>query len=82
MEIPLIPNGNTISVTKKNVYNYIILLSDYKLNQMIERASMYFSNGMSQLVDIETLSMFSQVLVPNLRTNSKCSSAAKAAASQ
>jgi len=62
IEIPLISNGNNISVTKENVYNYIILLSNYKLNKIIEQASNYFSNGMSLLVDIETLSMFNQVL--------------------
>ena len=61
VEVPLIPNGSNIAVTKENLYKYIILLAHYKLNKIIEKPCEYFRAGISHLVDPELLSMFNQV---------------------
>ncbi len=60
VEVPLIPNGDKIPVTKENIYKYIFLLSNYKLNTVIERQADYFRSGISNLVPLELLSMFNQ----------------------
>ncbi len=63
VEVPLIPNGSHTAVTKDNLYKYIILLANYKLNKIIDKPCEYFRAGLCHLVDPELLAMFNQVLL-------------------
>ena len=49
--IPLLPNGEQIPVTKENRLQYIYLVSHYRLNRQIKKQSDAFFEGLSDMVD-------------------------------
>lgn len=65
IEVPLIKNGQNTPVTKENLYQYLILLANYKLNMEIEKQSDHFRAGLLHLIPSDLLSMFNQVILIN-----------------
>lgn len=65
--IELKPNGRNILVSKSNLYEYIKLLSEFRLNRQIRDQSQAFLVGLSSVIDLQWLRMFSsqelQVLI-------------------
>ena len=49
--IPLVPNGDQIPVTKENRLQYIHLVSHFKLTRQIKLQSEAFFEGLSQMID-------------------------------
>lgn len=49
--IPLIPNGDQIPVTRENRLQYIYLVSHYRLTKQIKKQSDAFFDGLSQMID-------------------------------
>ncbi|KAG4305045.1 hypothetical protein PORY_001720 [Pneumocystis oryctolagi] len=64
--VELIPGGSDISVTKKNRLQYIYTMADYRLNKVIFKQSSAFLKGLSEIIDIKWLSMFSCQELQNL----------------
>ena len=58
--ISLIPNGQSVPVTKENRMQYIYMVANYKLNLMIARPCKHFFRGLSDLIRPEWLRMFSE----------------------
>ncbi|KAJ3552359.1 hypothetical protein NM688_g4189 [Phlebia brevispora] len=58
--IPLIPNGDQIPVTRENRLQYIYLVSHYRLTKQIKKQSDAFFDGLSQMIDPKWLRMFNQ----------------------
>lgn len=63
----LIPNGANVPVTNANRMEYIRLMADYKLNAQMKQQCAAFRRGLSNVVPVEWLHMFSnkefQVLI-------------------
>ncbi|CAD7088328.1 unnamed protein product [Hermetia illucens] len=61
------PNGQSIQVTSANRIEYIQLMADYKLNKQIRQHCIAFRKGLSNVLPVEWLYMFSnkelQVLI-------------------
>ncbi|CXI44047.1 ubiquitin-protein ligase, putative [Plasmodium berghei] len=57
--IDLIKNGRNINVTNKNKRLYIKLYIDYKYNKLIQKKTQHFLKGLSQLIPIKWLKLFS-----------------------
>eukprot|EP00164_Ancoracysta_twista_P001419 GFYU01001849.1.p1 GENE.GFYU01001849.1~~GFYU01001849.1.p1 ORF type:complete len:1057 (+),score=246.68 GFYU01001849.1:96-3173(+) len=57
--IDLVPGGGDILVTKHNKYQYITLVANYHLNMRIKSHSEAFIEGMSEVVPLWALTMFS-----------------------
>lgn len=57
--IELLPGGKNIPVTRRNRLRFIHLMADYKLNRQIKRQCTDFVNGLSTIVDLSWLRMFS-----------------------
>ncbi|THG96608.1 hypothetical protein EW026_g5256 [Hermanssonia centrifuga] len=49
--IPLMPNGEQIPVTRENRLQYIYLVSHYRLNKQIKKQSDAFFEGLSEMID-------------------------------
>lgn len=49
--VELVPNGNSIAVTKENRLKYIYLVSLYKLSRQIRNQSDAFFDGLSEMID-------------------------------
>ena len=49
--IPLIPGGDQVPVTKENRLQYITLVSHFRLNKQIKRQSAAFFDGLSEMID-------------------------------
>ena len=49
--IPLVPNGDQIPVTRDNRLQYIYLVSHYRLNKQIKQQSDAFFEGLSDMID-------------------------------
>lgn len=49
--IPLVPNGDQIPVTRENRLQYIYLVSHYRLNRQIKKQSDAFFEGLSDMID-------------------------------
>ncbi|KAG5517992.1 hypothetical protein PMAC_000447 [Pneumocystis sp. 'macacae'] len=64
--VELIPGGSSVSVTKRNRLQYIYTLADYRLNKVISKQSNAFFKGLSEIIDIKWLSMFSCQELQNL----------------
>lgn len=66
-EEDLKPNGSNIPVTSANRLEYIQLMADFKLNKQIRKQCMAFRQGLSNVLPIQWLYMFSnkelQVLI-------------------
>jgi ubiquitin-protein ligase E3 C len=58
--IELRANGKNISVTEQNRIQYIYAVSNYKLNLQIRKQTFAFVSGLSQVIDLDMLKMFSQ----------------------
>lgn len=52
------PNGKSIDVTEENKLEYIILLSDFKLNKQIQSAVKNFKEGFNKIINTDWLNMF------------------------
>ena len=50
-DIPLIPNGDQIPVTRENRLQYIYLVSHYRLTKQIKKQLDAFFDGLSQMID-------------------------------
>ncbi|KAF6199134.1 hypothetical protein GE061_007159 [Apolygus lucorum] len=65
--IPLKDNGSEISVTRDNVNEYIALVAGYKLHVEVKKQCKSFIRGLSMVVPVEWLEMFTakelQVLI-------------------
>lgn len=59
-EVPLLPDGQNITVTNENRFRYIYMLSDYKLNTEQKAASAAFLKGFKRLIDERWLWMFGE----------------------
>lgn len=59
-DVPLLPNGQDVPVTAENRVRYIYLLSDFKLNKELHRASTAFLSGFRRLIDEKWLRMLSE----------------------
>lgn len=59
-EVPLLPDGQNITVTNDNRFKYLYLLSDYKLNVELKAASEAFLAGFQRLVDERWVRMFGE----------------------
>lgn len=59
-EVPLLPNGQDVPVTAENRVRYIYLLSDFKLNKELHRASSAFLAGFRRLIDEKWLRILSE----------------------
>ncbi|XP_075165628.1 ubiquitin-protein ligase E3C [Haematobia irritans] len=57
--IELKPQGQSIPVTNSNRIEYLQLMADYKLNQQIRKHCIAFRKGLSNVVCVEWLYMFS-----------------------
>uniref|UniRef100_A0A3B0NB42 HECT-type E3 ubiquitin transferase n=1 Tax=Theileria annulata TaxID=5874 RepID=A0A3B0NB42_THEAN len=55
----LIPNGHNTRVTKQNVESFIHQFSNFKCNRMIESQCSAFLQGLSSIIPLEWLQMFS-----------------------
>ncbi|XP_055923583.1 ubiquitin-protein ligase E3C [Eupeodes corollae] len=53
------PNGQSIPVTSSNRIEYIQLIADYKLNKQIRQHCVAFRKGLSNVLPVEWLYMFS-----------------------
>lgn len=66
-EEDLKPNGSNVPVTSANRLEYIQLMADFKLNKQIRKQCMAFRQGLSNVLPIQWLYMFSnkelQVLI-------------------
>lgn len=49
--IPLIPNGEQVTVNRENRLQYIYLVSHYKLNKQIKKQTDAFFEGLSEMID-------------------------------
>lgn len=58
--IPLIPNGEQVTVNRENRLQYIYLVSHYKLNKQIKKQTDAFFEGLSEMIDPKWLRMFNQ----------------------
>ncbi|PSR73718.1 hypothetical protein PHLCEN_2v10437 [Hermanssonia centrifuga] len=58
--IPLMPDGEQIPVTRENRLQYIYLVSHYRLNKQIKKQSDAFFEGLSEMIDPKWLRMFNQ----------------------
>ena len=52
-------NGSSITVTNENIIEYIHLVADYKLNRQIKAQCNAFRSGLSDVIDLDWLLMFS-----------------------
>jgi ubiquitin-protein ligase E3 C len=59
-EVPLLPDGQNVTVTNENRFKYIYMLSDYKLNIEQKAASAAFLRGFQKLIDERWLWMFGE----------------------
>lgn len=57
--VELKPNGQNISVTNSNRIEYLQLMADYKLNVQIRQHCVAFRKGLSNVLPVEWLYMFS-----------------------
>ncbi|EAA17931.1 putative ubiquitin ligase, partial [Plasmodium yoelii yoelii] len=57
--IDLIPNGRNINVNNENKELYIKLYIDYKYNKLIQKKTQHFLKGLSQLIPVKWLKLFS-----------------------
>ncbi|XP_037945574.1 ubiquitin-protein ligase E3C [Teleopsis dalmanni] len=57
--VELKPNGQSISVTDSNRIEYLQLMADFKLNKQIQRHCSSFRKGLSNVLPVEWLYMFS-----------------------
>ncbi|KAG7193131.1 uncharacterized protein KQ657_000885 [Scheffersomyces spartinae] len=55
----LIPDGANTKVNSANVLNYIHQIANFKLNQSLYIQTKYFVEGLSKLINIDRLAMFS-----------------------
>lgn len=55
----LMPDGSNIKVNSLNVLNYIHQIANFKLNQSLYIQTKYFVEGLSELIEIDRLAMFS-----------------------
>merc|ERR1711974_398845 len=53
------PNGSSIPVTNENRIEYIHLVADYKLNRQIRSQCSAFRQGLSDVINLDWLRMFS-----------------------
>ncbi|EFJ20124.1 hypothetical protein SELMODRAFT_443962 [Selaginella moellendorffii] len=60
LEVELLPGGKDIQVTKDNVYRYIHLVANHRLNHQIRQQSNHFLRGFQQLISPEWLDMFNE----------------------
>jgi len=56
--IDLIPNGSDIPVTNENRMQYIVLMSNYRLNVQIAQQSKAFERGMFEIIPERFLRLF------------------------
>ncbi|GAA5951470.1 hypothetical protein JCM3765_005944 [Sporobolomyces pararoseus] len=56
--IDLIPNGSEIAVTNENRMQYIVLMSNYRLNVQIAQQSKAFERGMFEIIPERFLRLF------------------------
>ncbi|WAQ82855.1 hypothetical protein PtA15_3A220 [Puccinia triticina] len=75
VEVPLIPNGENIPVTKSNRAEFVKLYCDYILNKSIEKQFKAFSDGFNSIAAGNGLSLFQpeeiELLVIGSTYNSK-----------
>ncbi|XP_053963123.1 ubiquitin-protein ligase E3C [Anastrepha ludens] len=57
--VELKPNGQSIAVTSSNRIEYLQLMADYKLNVQIRKHCVAFRRGLSNVLPVEWLYMFS-----------------------
>lgn len=56
--IDLIPNGSEVPVTNENRMQYIVLMSNYRLNVQIAQQSKAFERGMFEIIPERFLRLF------------------------
>jgi hypothetical protein len=59
-EIPLVPGGESIPVTRENRVQYAFLVADAKLNKSIARQTAAFREGLYELIPPQWLTSFSE----------------------
>ncbi|KAG4301759.1 hypothetical protein PCK1_001996 [Pneumocystis canis] len=64
--VELIPGGSDIPVTKKNRLYYIYTMADYRLNKVVFKQTKAFIKGLTDIIDIRWLSMFTGQELQNL----------------
>lgn len=55
----LVPNGSEVKVTRNNFWEYVMRYAHYKLNVEMWSAAMAFKEGMSELIPLEWIKLFS-----------------------
>lgn len=58
--INLIPNGSEVPVSNQNRLEYIYLMSNYRLNKVIEKQCAAFFMGLSEIIPERFLRLFNQ----------------------
>ncbi|KAG4301756.1 hypothetical protein PCK1_001993 [Pneumocystis canis] len=64
--VELIPDGSNIPVTTKNRLHYIYAVADYRLNKVVFKQTKAFVKGLSDIIDIRWLSIFTGQELQNL----------------
>jgi hypothetical protein len=59
VNIPLVPGGSDIPVTKDNLVSYLYLYANFKLNVETHRQSRAFLSGFRDIIPLEWIRMFS-----------------------
>lgn len=59
-EIPLVPGGGSIAVTKQNRVQYVFQVADMRLNRTIAKQTAAFQRGMFEVIPRHWLSIFSE----------------------